>query len=118
MKTELLKRGGWSMAIGSLLSTSLVALVLLAGGCDNDRLPDHYRKSTEISALPDAVRKAAEQALPGVTFSDAWQNMNSRTRRSTLTRSAAATRMARSAKCESQPRARSLSLSECASLND
>jgi hypothetical protein len=80
MKTTTLKPGGWSMAIGSLPSASLVALVLLAGGCDNDRLPDHYRKSTEISALPGVVRKAAEQALPGVTFSDAWQNLNSKTR--------------------------------------
>jgi hypothetical protein len=55
----------------------LVGLLFLASpGCGEDELPPStVRKPLPLTELPEVVMKAAKKELPGVTFRDAWQNL-------------------------------------------
>ena len=57
---------------------ALLGLALLAGaGCERDEGPPPFaRKPTPVAGLPGVVTRAAAEALPGVKFEDAWQNLD------------------------------------------
>src|SRR5262249_32910752 len=59
---------------------ALLALAVVAPGCEHEVPPGTTRKGMEPSALPANVSKAAKKALPGVTFSDVWMNVDTSTK--------------------------------------
>jgi hypothetical protein len=67
-------------ALRATLSAFYLAAAFLALGCENDRPPNTYRQPFEVASLPEEVRESAKKALPGVTFQDAWKNLDSSTK--------------------------------------
>src|SRR2546430_2133237 len=46
-------------------------------GCDNDAAPPGgYKRSIEFAKLPPSVLSAAQKAISGVTFNEAWENLD------------------------------------------
>lgn len=53
----------------------VVALLVMAGCGERELSPDTIRKPTTMDKVPELVLKAAKKALPDVTFSDAFENL-------------------------------------------
>lgn len=60
----------------AILAAPLVAILLAAGCGDSDRPAGLHRRDTEVAKVPEAITAAATKALPGVTFNEAWENLN------------------------------------------
>ena len=54
----------------------LLFVTMAAQGCD-DELPEGVvRETTTLAEVPEKVMTEAKRVLPGVTFQDAWKNVD------------------------------------------
>jgi hypothetical protein len=60
-------------------AAALAALILGLSGCgERDQLPDMTKQATKFDDVPSLVRDAARKAVPGVNFTEAWKNVDSK----------------------------------------
>jgi hypothetical protein len=63
----------WARALGMALALALP----IAGGCGEDPdLPKGVRKKIAVDEIPEPIRAAAQKALPGIKFTEAWKNLD------------------------------------------
>lgn len=86
-----------------ILPVLLIGFLLGAAvGCgERDEPAGFMSQVMKVGELPEPVLGAARKALPGITFDEAWKNLD-RGASSSLTRSAAARPTARSGKFASR----------------
>jgi hypothetical protein len=61
-----------------LLETMFLAAVFGFVGCgDHDELPEVTKQAVKFDDVPENVRTAANKAIPGVKFNEAWKNLAS-----------------------------------------
>lgn len=64
--------------LNPLLLVPIVCVLALHAGCgrEDDDEPKLARRAAEMADLPQAVRDAAQKALPDVKFTDVWRNVD------------------------------------------
>ncbi len=59
------------------IAIALALVVLSAPGCGEDEGPPPVsRRRIEVKDLPETILGAAKKALPGITFKEAWENLD------------------------------------------
>src|SRR5579863_6954624 len=60
-----------------VVALALALVAPMASGCSEDEGPPPVsRRRIEIKNLPETVLGAAKKALPGITFEEAWGNLD------------------------------------------
>jgi hypothetical protein len=59
-----------------LKATAIAVAVLGFQGCgDTDELPEITKQAVKYDDVPEDVRTAANKAIPGIKFTEAWKNL-------------------------------------------
>ena len=66
------------MILTRALFLSLLSVAFL--GCGDELPQGTVREATTLNDVPEKAMQAAKTALPGVTFQDAWKNVDGRSR--------------------------------------
>ena len=62
----------WIVGIAALS----VTVVGVSGCRDGDQPPELTKQAVKFDEVPDSIRTAARNAVPGVNFSEAWKNLD------------------------------------------